>query len=272
MSGRIMCSTGALIGRPNGRDFRLLEGCERRLSCDGFEFMMYDSWYSKQSELTAFLRSLPIRFPTMHCEKGVGEKLSGGDPADREQSFSDFRANCEIARAIGAEKMVLHLWNGPPSDLRIENHLSAYGEMKAEARRYGVELTVENVICRQQDPVTHFRALLALDADARFTWDTKLAAFHGQTDTLYEPENQWLWEHISHMHINDYDGTFAVAGHLKTLHIGRGIIDFGRLFSFLKQTDYHGDFTLEATSFQPDGSISWEDMNESVLKIRSLIC
>ena len=44
---RILCSTGALIGRPNGRDFRLLYGAADRLRCDGFEFMMYESWYEK---------------------------------------------------------------------------------------------------------------------------------------------------------------------------------------------------------------------------------
>ena len=41
------------------------------------------------------------------------------------RAFADFRVNCEIAREIGAEKMVLHLWNGKPSDTRIENHLAA---------------------------------------------------------------------------------------------------------------------------------------------------
>ena len=36
---RILCSTGALIGRPNGRDFTLLGPCTQKLTCDGFEFM-----------------------------------------------------------------------------------------------------------------------------------------------------------------------------------------------------------------------------------------
>lgn len=37
----ILCSTGALIGKPNGRDYRLLESLSEKLNCDGFEFMMY---------------------------------------------------------------------------------------------------------------------------------------------------------------------------------------------------------------------------------------
>ena len=268
---RILCSTGALIGFPNGRDYRLLKGCEEKLSCDGLEFMMYDSWYSQRRELTAFLRSLPLPIPSMHCEKSVGEKLSSGNREETERAFSDFHVNCEIAGEIGAEKMVLHLWNGQPSDSRIENHLAAYGKMKEEAARYGVLLTVENVICARRDPLTHFKALLDKDQDAAFTWDTKLAAFHGQTEALYDPRNQWLWEHIAHLHVNDYDGSTTTWGHLKTLHLGRGGIDFARLFDFLPQTGYRGDFTLEATAFQPDGSIRWQDMNESINKLRSFL-
>lgn len=47
MSHRVLCSTGAVIGRPNGRDHRLLEDFAKRLDCDGFEFMIYDTWYEK---------------------------------------------------------------------------------------------------------------------------------------------------------------------------------------------------------------------------------
>ena len=36
----ILCSTGALIGRPNNRDYRLLKTLSKQLTCDGYEFMM----------------------------------------------------------------------------------------------------------------------------------------------------------------------------------------------------------------------------------------
>ena len=54
---KVLCSTGALIGRPNGRDFRLLEPLSKQLKCDGFEFMMYSDWYEKIEELIAFLQN-----------------------------------------------------------------------------------------------------------------------------------------------------------------------------------------------------------------------
>ena len=52
---KILCSTGALIGRPNGRDYRLLLPLAEQLSCDGLEFMMYSSWYEETKELLAEL-------------------------------------------------------------------------------------------------------------------------------------------------------------------------------------------------------------------------
>ena len=48
---KILCSTGALIGKPNNRDYKLLEPLSQNLSCDGFEFMMYNSWYDKAGSL-----------------------------------------------------------------------------------------------------------------------------------------------------------------------------------------------------------------------------
>ncbi len=37
---KILCSTGALIGNPNNKDYKLLETLSKQLTCDGFEFMM----------------------------------------------------------------------------------------------------------------------------------------------------------------------------------------------------------------------------------------
>ena len=35
----ILCSTGAIIGLPNGRDYNLLKPFSEQLECDGFEFI-----------------------------------------------------------------------------------------------------------------------------------------------------------------------------------------------------------------------------------------
>ena len=53
---QILCSTGALIGRPNGRDYRLLKQFCPQLECDGFEFMLYTTLYDQIEALTSFLK------------------------------------------------------------------------------------------------------------------------------------------------------------------------------------------------------------------------
>ena len=68
---QILCSTGALIGRPNGRDYHLLQQFCPQLICDGFEFILYQCWYEEIEALTAFLTGLNLNIPVMHCEKTV---------------------------------------------------------------------------------------------------------------------------------------------------------------------------------------------------------
>ncbi|MBQ8401155.1 MAG: sugar phosphate isomerase/epimerase, partial [Clostridia bacterium] len=147
---RILCSTGALIGRPNGRNIRLLDTCLEKLTCDGFEFMMYSTWYEMLDEILVYLRSQPAVFPTMHCEKGIGERISrGGD--ELPEAYDLFARNCCIAREIGAETLVLHLWNGMDSDRHFERNTDACGKLLETAREYGLLLTVENVVCNTAD-------------------------------------------------------------------------------------------------------------------------
>ena len=52
---RILCSTGAVIGRPNGRDITLLNKFQEQLECDGYEFLMYDTWYEELDNIRDFM-------------------------------------------------------------------------------------------------------------------------------------------------------------------------------------------------------------------------
>ena len=73
---KILYSTGALIGKPNNRDYKLLKPLSENLSCDGFEFMMYNSWYDETDNIAEYLQSIEAVIPVMHCEKHIGEALS----------------------------------------------------------------------------------------------------------------------------------------------------------------------------------------------------
>lgn len=269
---QILCSTGALIGRPNGRDYRLLRQFSPKLECDGFEFMFYDSWYSEAEEIAAFLQELRLNIPVMHCEKSLAEHIASGGPEELKEAFRLFEINCRLAKAIGAGKMVMHLWNGRISDTRFENNLKAYPELRETAEKYGIILMVENVVCLK-DPMTHWVELYRHYPDIRFVFDTKMADFHRQTDLLYAPEYAWLWQenHILHYHVNDYGGEYMDWGNLKVLMLDKGHIDFSRFFRFIRETGYTGDFTFEGTGFGPDGSVRINDLNEQFARARAYL-
>lgn len=271
--GKVLCSTGALIGRPNGRDYRLLEGCMDRLHCDGFEFMLYDSWYPEIDALSVFLGKLSLPVSVFHCEKRVGELIGRNEPGDMEEALSKFRVNCELASFLGADRMVLHLWNGIQSDEHFPRHLAAFEKLHAIAKADGITLTVENVVCAYGDPMDHWQKLKEAYPEVCFTFDTKMAAFHGQTDLIFGEEFRWLWDgkHIRHLHVNDYSGGYMDWQNLKTLHVGKGRIDFESFFDGLRERNYQGDYTVEATSFLPDGVIHWEDLNATFARIRDYI-
>lgn len=267
---KIFCSTGALIGRPNNRDYTLIKEFAPRLECDGFEFMMYSTWYNKVDKLLDELINSHIEFPVMHCEKHIGEDLGRNEDGNFQIAKEKFKVNCEIAKEIGANKMVMHLWDGQYSDATIENNIIGYDVVNNIAKEYGIELLVENVVCNQKNPMAHWKSLLNRYSDIEFIFDTKMAAFHSQLEEIYKNENKELWNgHIKHLHINDYAGGYMDWDNLKTLPINQGNINFDKFFQFVNKTQYDGDYTVEATAFSKDGSINFEMLNNSFKFIKN---
>lgn len=268
---RILCSTGALIGRSNGRDYRLLTGLADKIDCDGFELLMYDDWYSCADALSECLNAIGKPFPSFHIEKDVGELISRNDEDDSEKALELFEKNCIIARSIGSEKLVLHLWNGVHSDKAFLHNMKMYAPLRDIAVKYGLLLTVENVVCNYSDPMSRLKELLYYYPDIAFTFDTKMAEFHGQLLDICKDENRAVWDHVAHLHINDYKGGIKDWSSLKTLHIGEGQIDFKSLFSFVNSMGYDGDITIESTSFgKTTGIIDADSMNSSIARVREL--
>ena len=268
----ILCSTGALIGRPNGRDYRLLKTFVPQLECDGIELMIYPDWYADPDALISFLQPLRLHIPVVHCEKALAEHISRGGEEEIREALRLFRINCRIAEKLGAEKMVFHLWNGMISDTRIENNIQAFGELRKTAAEYGLDLLVENVICLK-DPMTHWKELREVYPDIHFVFDTKMADFHRQLDLLYAEEYEWLHAEnlIRHYHINDYGGGYMDWGNLKVLPVGQGHIDFEQFFRFIREKEYTGDFTLEATGFDQTGTVNFTLLNNQFSRVRRLI-
>ena len=264
---KVYCSTGCVLGVANGRDYRLLKNILPKIQCDGYELMFYSAWHDRVTDFIEFIRSLGVTFPTFHCEKQIGELLAEENFAG---AFRRFEINCKIAQEVGSRLMVMHIWNGIISDSNIDANFSAYPTLRDMADRHGITLCVENVLSNNLSPLTLWHKLLETSPDANFVYDTKMAEFDRENDVCFEPEHIGLWKNVKHMHINDRAGAYRDWSSIKALHIGEGTVDFEHIFNGLKTVGYRGDFTVEANSMNPDGSIRFDDLNRSLQKVREL--
>ncbi|MBO5167439.1 MAG: sugar phosphate isomerase/epimerase [Lachnospiraceae bacterium] len=178
-----------------------------------------------------------------------------------------------MAKSVGAKKLVLHLWGGRASDSNFQSNVKVYQYVNEMALHYGLDLLVENVVCNVENPMKHLCELKEKYLDIHFVFDTKMATFHEELNLLYTPEYEWLWKegHIRHYHVNDYAGGYMNWSNLHTLPIGKGKVDFERFFSFIEETGYQGDFTVEATAFDNDGVVDVDMLNEQFRRIREWI-
>lgn len=256
----ILCSTGAIIGLPNGRDYNLLKPFSEQLECDGFEFMAYSSWYEELHSIIKAIRAMQVKIPVMHCEKHIGESISKGDLVT---ALDLFEKNVYVASELGAKKLVIHLWDGITSDSNFDRNLEAYAKLREITDASGIDLLVENIVCTNQDPMSRWKQLADAYSDIHFVFDTKMSEFHGQTELLYAPENEWLCKngHVRHYHVNDYGGTYMEWGKLKTLPIGKGHVDFQAFFDFIHKIGYNDTFTVESTAFDAQGTVDFEMLN-----------
>ncbi len=267
----IYVSSGAFIGRVNGRNPRPFLENAHTLGADGFEFMMYDSWYEHLSDILSMFREKRLSFPVLHVEKNIGGIVGLGEDGWHDEAIRRFETNCRVALEIGSPKLVYHLWNGLVSDSHIERNFSIYGELKEIAEKHGLCLTIENVVCANSSPLAHLSSLTNIDSKVLFTFDTKMANFHRELSLVSDGFFDYLLKNrIAHLHINDHKGPYHDFSFLRTRHIGCGEIDFDAFFSRMKALDVHTSITLECTSMREDGTLDFDSMRESVSRARTL--
>ena len=225
---KILCSTGALFPRTTPEKYIALGDMADKLNCNGFEFMVDSTMYENVHKLIQIVKPLKLWIPVVHCQKSLGESLCGmkawfdgtgyheyrmTDEEDRaafENGIKRFRVNLEIANAFGADKMVLHLWNGIVSDKNFSKNIERFSVLDDLTKASRVELMIENVVCNQKNPLENMKRVHEAYQNATFVFDTKMSEFHNQTMELFLPEWDWLLRErlISLMHINDYNGGY----------------------------------------------------------------
>lgn len=288
---KVLCSSGAIIGRANNNDYRLLKEYVPKLDCDGIELMMSSSWYSDIETVIKSIKSYNIDVPVIHSQKSLGEALCGMTASYENGLYSEhimteeedaqnfkngtdrFVLNLRLAEGLGADRMVLHLWNGIASDKNIEKNIERYAVWKELAQKAGVDLLVENVICNTKDPLYNVGLVAKKYEDAGFVYDTKMAEFHEQTMDLFRNEYEWIVKNgqIRHLHINDYGGGYMDWANMSVLPIGKGHVDFEAFFKKLSDYEYRGDFTVESTALSREGVVDFDMLNICFEKLRQLL-
>lgn len=268
----VLCSTGAMITRFNGRDPRLLRGFYPQLNADGVELMVYPSWddmlWENIAAVKAISREIGMPIPVLHMDKRIGELLSLGSDEEIKEAGERFKNNLHIALELGAELSVLHLWGGAASDHHIERNFSVLGDYLDEAEKAGVTLTVENVVCAVKTPLEHLRSIMDFYPGALFTVDTKMAEFHREMPETLSDERLWDGR-TRHLHVNDYGGGVRDFSDLRVLHMGDGHVDFTPFFEKIKATGYSGWLTVESSSTDPDGSVDFKKLNRTIENVRN---
>lgn len=264
---KVLCSTGAVIGRINDFNYKLLGEFVSKINCDGFEMMMEPFWNEEDTinGIISHLMPLKINFETMHMDKGIGELISKNEDGDIAEAVRIFDLNCQAASKLGIKLLVLHLWGGVPSDKHIDINIKVYADLLEISKKYNLILTVENIVCNTDNAVIHMKKLYETYGNRiKFTIDVRQAEFHKMLKETCEAG--FLWENslVPHMHIADFKGGYMDWSKLRpVLSPGDGDIDFEYLSDFLKKINYKGSFTLEAGPKTENG-IDFEKLNRSL--------
>ena len=266
----ILCSTGAFLGRTVGTAYGKIPQISTQLHCDGIEIMFSRRWYENANEAERCSKASALPLRSMHLDKNIGELISRNDDGDIDHALRCFEINCAMASRLGIKLAVLHLWGGVPSDKHIDVNIDLLPLLHKKAAELGIFLTVENIVCNQQDALVHMKTIFERYPEiAAFTIDTRQAAFH--EILMPTVKSDFLWENglIKHIHVSDYVGGYMEWAKLGNfVKLGGGKINFAGFFSELKSRGYGGMITLESVEMQ-GGEADIPALNEEFAFIRS---
>ena len=265
----LYCSTGVFLGRMNGCNYHLLITDGHRIHCDGFELLLYPMWYEKLPTLVKDLRASGLRFPVLHADKTIGDQVSSANHDDEFNACLDkWKINLETACALGAQKVVTHMWGVPDSDRYLERLYCRVLRLWELACSYGLDMLGENCCCVYGSPLSHIHDLLQREPGMGFTIDTRPAQFHQELNAVCAADDLWHGA-IRHLHISDFHGGKCDWNALYPIPApGKGDVDYPSFFAQLKRVDYQGTASLESPCMHPD-RLDWETVNDYLAFIRN---
>ena len=262
MSSLVLLSTGAMTRDPVQTDHHEIVTHGPGLGVPGFELGVFAAWYGHLDDVISDLRQSGLEFPVVHGEKGIGAGLGSTDSEEVETALERLELNCRAAAALGAKTLVLHLWEKPDSDLRLERNLGHLPTCLDTAAAYGVTLAVETIPGDAGTPLANIRLALERDSRCRVALDTEFLAFHGQLGESVTAD--WLWEQkfVHHVHLKDFDGRLREGDVRRYLLPGEGTLDLQGFLTGLVQRGYSGALTVEATAVDNEGRLDPERLKQ----------
>ncbi len=248
---KIYVSTGTMVGRINDYNYKIFTDNAPYIDCDGFEFMVFPTFFDRYEEVTSALERSGRRFPVTHADKDIGKYLSCFETGYREKAMTEFEKNCRAAARLGSQRIVLHLWGDMPSDKYIDNNISCLDCLLEISGKYSLRLLVENVPCVMHDPYSNLLKIERKYPDITFVYDTRFSAFHSQHEVFL---NSGWFENgrIEHIHVSDFAGPELNFGSLRPIpHLGKGIAKLSELLPKISRV-YNGTYTLESPEMHPD--------------------
>lgn len=269
MSSEVICSTGVLVNRNIIENYTIAFDYIKQLDQSLFELILYPQWRDKYKDIIKGFSDSGKIFKILHCEKKTGAFFANGPEKSDEwqQGIKILEANCKVGQELGAEKAVLHLWELPYSDEKIDNNLKAVEQCSNIASRHGMHLCVETIPCKVNSPLKVLKRVVDSDltGECSVTLDLKHIAYHGEVDRIYDESWIWSLKNPAHFHIRDYIGDpFDSTIFSTSLHPGEGSIDFTKLFNFIKNNDTNHTITLEASGITNDGYFNAQKVMKSL--------
>ena len=261
MTPLVGCSTGTLARFPSGGDPVTLAGYLRQVDADAIEVLFYGRWREGLESAAGALRECGRPIPVVHAEKNLGGAFGSADPdkvADGQRRFLDA---LWLAEALGARKLVLHLWDRPDSDRFLERNLDSLAALLPRARDAGVTTCVETIPCDAGNPVDnvqrcldHFGSSFSTGpgGDLAVTLDLEFLGWHDCVDRAVGASfgaGTGASTLVANVHVRDYDGQpFAADGRRRYVDPGEGQLDMPGIFGTLLRQGFQGPFTFEGAA------------------------
>jgi sugar phosphate isomerase/epimerase len=255
MSPTILASTAILTQDPDHTDHKTILEQAPKLGAAAYELQLHKAWYGHLDDVVEDLRSSSLSFPAVHADKEIGAGFGSDDSDDADEALRTLEVNCRAAAAIGAQTLVLHLWEEPTSDEALERNLGRLPACLDTAEAYDLVLAVETIQGTAGTPLANIRLALARDPRCRVTLDSEFLGFHGQLEASIATDWLWLENRVHHVHLKDFDGRMRDASGRRYLLPGEGELELQGFLTGLTERGYKGAITVEGNAITEDGKL-----------------